>query len=246
MTEVRRIDDDELGAHAFVGRLKGECVLSFRGTDSPSGWAQDLRSLTLTRLPGCSFEGVACRVGAGFLENYRSLARDVKANLAAIGCEKSEPLAVTGHSLGGAMATLALFDLQTSGYSLSKAYTFGQPRVGDKAFARAFNLALKSVPVHRITKADDPFVYMPEADPFFHVGTEVYYRGGSSSGYRVCDGSGEDPTCSDENSQSNVASLLMKCLIPGECGHLNYLEPAKRGTMGSPMCASRQSGFFLP
>merc|ERR1711879_1006494 len=126
------------------------------------------------------------------------------------------------------------------------AYTFGQPRVGDATFADAFNLALKSVPVHRITKADDPFVYMPEADPFYHVGTEVYYRGDSAEGYRVCNGSGEDPTCADENSQGNVASLLFQCMIPGECGHLNYLEPAKRGTMGAPMCRRQMSNVFLP
>lgn len=238
MEDVRRVDHATLGAHAFVGRLQGQCVLAFRGTDSPAGWAQDLKSLSLMHLPGCEFQGTTCRVGNGFLEIYDSISDGVKGSLAAIGCGKSEPLAITGHSLGGALATLALFDLHRSGYNLKTAYTFGQPRVGDAAFASAFNQALADVPVHRVTKADDPFVYMPAQDPFHHVGTEVYYKGDTTEGYRVCDGSGEDPECADRHDQGDVAGLLFQCLIPGQCGHLNYLQPVKRGTMGSSCQAS--------
>jgi len=39
-----------------------------------------------------------------------------------------------GHSLGGALALLAQLDLIAAGYEVTM-YNFGQPRVGDKAFA---------------------------------------------------------------------------------------------------------------
>jgi predicted lipase len=45
---------------------------------------------------------------------------------------------VTGHSLGGALALLGAIDIKMYfgiHSKLMKLYTFGQPRVGDKAFS---------------------------------------------------------------------------------------------------------------
>mmetsp|Transcript_134005 Transcript_134005/g.347084 ORF Transcript_134005/g.347084 Transcript_134005/m.347084 type:complete len:395 (-) Transcript_134005:40-1224(-) len=246
MRSVRRIDNDELDAHAYVGRLGEACVVAFRGTDNVNGWGQDLASVFLTELPGCSHQGETCRVGAGFLQNYQAIAEAVRAQLSAIGCVKSTPMFVTGHSLGGALATLAMFDLERLGYNLAKAYTFGQPRVGDAAFASAFNRAMVWTPVFRVTKRDDPFVYLPSRDPFHHVGTEVYYRGDTTEGYRICDGSGEDATCQDSEGNGDVASLLLKCVIPQECGHLNYLQPLMRYPLGHASCTSSWTGILFP
>lgn len=41
---------------------------------------------------------------------------------------------VTGHSLGGSLAILAAADLAKS-HKIDQVYTFGQPRVGNAAFA---------------------------------------------------------------------------------------------------------------
>lgn len=46
---------------------------------------------------------------------------------------------VTGHSLGGAVAVLAMVDLVDLGWTVHEAYTFGMPRAGDATFARAFD-----------------------------------------------------------------------------------------------------------
>merc|ERR1711972_1228840 len=86
MSSVKKIDNDELDAHAYVGRLGEACVLAFRGTDSQNGWGQDLASLVLAELPGCSHQGQPCKVGSGFLQNYQAIAEAIWANLSAIGC----------------------------------------------------------------------------------------------------------------------------------------------------------------
>lgn len=42
-----------------------------------------------------------------------------------------------GHSLGGALATLAAYDIQTAfGFKDLQVYTYGAPRTGNHAFAR--------------------------------------------------------------------------------------------------------------
>ena len=50
---------------------------------------------------------------------------------------------MTGHSLGGALATLAAFDIkQALGAFCVQLYTFGTPYPGNRAFAREFNALL--------------------------------------------------------------------------------------------------------
>jgi len=45
---------------------------------------------------------------------------------------------VTGHSLGGAIATLAVAELISKGIQVDNLYTFGSPRVGDSNFISWF------------------------------------------------------------------------------------------------------------
>jgi hypothetical protein len=46
---------------------------------------------------------------------------------------------LTGHSLGGAMATIAAYELALAGYPLTHLINFGSPRVGNALFARAMS-----------------------------------------------------------------------------------------------------------
>jgi triacylglycerol lipase len=52
---------------------------------------------------------------------------------------------LTGHSLGGALATLCAYRFQkVGGVPVSGVYVFGSPRVGDVGFANAYNDLLKA------------------------------------------------------------------------------------------------------
>mmetsp|Transcript_18679 Transcript_18679/g.53984 ORF Transcript_18679/g.53984 Transcript_18679/m.53984 type:complete len:326 (-) Transcript_18679:332-1309(-) len=227
MQDIRRVGSRDIAAHAFVGRLRGRCVLSFRGTDSVMGWGRNLMSLATVPYSGCG----GCRVGAGFLDGYDAMAGKIRQRLSEIGCGKSAPLAVTGHSFGAVMATLAIFDLGSSGYQLTTSYTFGSPRVGNAAFASAFNSRFSRLPVFRVTRSDDPTVYVPFRGRFHHVGREVYYRGGTERGYRLCNGSGEDGACAGTKNSFQVGLMLLWCVNPYVCGHYRYMQPKKDGLM---------------
>ena len=106
---------------------------------------------------------------------------------------------ITGHSLGGALATLCFLDLErTLGVKVSFAplYIYGAPRVGNAAFA-AYS-ASRGVPIFRVVHNRDPVPHLPfEAWGYVHPPREVFFDGPQES-YVVCDESGEDATCSDQ------------------------------------------------
>ncbi|KAK1317269.1 Phospholipase A1-II 1 [Acorus calamus] len=113
---------------------------------------------------------------------------------------------VTGHSMGGAMASFCALDLVVNyGARIAQLMTFGQPRIGNAVFASYFN---KHVPrTVRVTNEHDIVPHLPPYYTHFpqktyrHFPREVwlYKIGLGSLVYsveKVCDGSGEDPTCS--------------------------------------------------
>jgi triacylglycerol lipase len=84
-------------------------------------------------------------------------------------------LVIYGHSLGAAEAVILAMMLDREGWSVSKVYASGQPRVTDAAGEKAFD----HLPILRIINVDDPVPYLPPrdlpsaADPYVHVGPAV-------------------------------------------------------------------------
>lgn len=115
---IREID--RWGTAAFVWRLPGEIVVSFRGTDSLLDGLMDIR-YAKTDFP----EGG--RVHSGFLAARRVVWGDL---LSVLDDFPSSPLSFAGHSLGGALAILS-----AASFPRAAAVTFGAPRVGNAEFA---------------------------------------------------------------------------------------------------------------
>ena len=139
-----------LGVQAFVLQPAATTMfgaaVSFRGTViSDSDWANSLVDFAFRLVPYAGCRG--CRVHEGFLAAYTALAPAVLVGvqsalpLSAAGAMSEKPLLVTGHSLGGAMATIAAFELALLGYNV-RLITFGSPRVGNAEFASAITSAL--------------------------------------------------------------------------------------------------------
>lgn len=244
MTDVRAIESGLANdAFAYIGKRNGECLAVFRGTSDLAGWMEDLKSASLVDLADyglgdiCSYNGVTCKVGDGFMDNYNSVAASLKGNLTDIGCTKGSKLSITGHSLGAAEAAIAMFDLKYEGYDIVETYTFGQPRVGDQVFVDAFAAEFGSIDTYRVTHADDPVPHLPfEFMDFVHISTEVWYKSTTSKGYVVCDGSGEDSKCSNSKSDLVPVAVVTCGTEPTKCAHLDYMTDSKTISMDGSSC----------
>jgi predicted lipase len=102
----------------------------------------------------------------------------------------SKPIFITGHSLGGALANLVMYNLLEynersknkegfQGLNLKSLYTFGSPRVGDEIWAGRFKLLADKMKVglFRVVNFNDIVPRVPCID-YVHVGTLVYLENG--------------------------------------------------------------------
>ena len=88
----------------------------------------------------------------------------------------SYPLTVTGHSLGGAIATLAAADIRNQHYPSAPIdlYTYGSPRVGTSGLAD-YITAQAGGKEYRATHHDDPVPRLPPYTlGFRHVDPEYF------------------------------------------------------------------------
>lgn len=134
-------------------------VLVFRGTDTQRDRITDITiglQFLMLHKPG---------LHRGFRRALDSVWPEIDAELATLDC----PVFYTGHSLGGALATLAAARRAPN----RAVYTFGSPRVGNLAFART----LRHLPIHRVVDDIDIVAMVPPALlGFAHVGQAVRLR----------------------------------------------------------------------
>jgi len=134
--------------HGFVAQLPNATLVAFRGTDSIQTWLTDGRA---AQIEDAAYTG---KVHQGFAMALAEIWSDLKAKLPLPG--SGRPIWVTGHSLGGALATLASVRLQNEGYGVQVVYTYGSPRVGDLDFYAAY-LALN----YRFVNNNDIVPHLP-------------------------------------------------------------------------------------
>ena len=130
------------------------------------------------------------------------------------GGEPPLEVVITGHSLGGAIATLAAAEMELvdadSRYRVSRLYTFGSPRVGNANFASWFANNTRAMDAFRVVHNKDAVPHLPFIDQgYHHTRYEVFYDerfdDGGGPRFVVCDGSGEDDGCSDQFSVTELS-----------------------------------------
>ena len=103
-----------------------------------------------------------------------------------------------GHSLGGAVATLVLYDAVNKGYVDSNVnepvlITFGQPRTGNEKFVKDFNIKIKNV--FRVVRDGDIVTSLPYSlisNPYIHLGGLILVNKDMNSMYYCPKDIGED------------------------------------------------------
>lgn len=150
---------------AYVVSMQKAIVLAFRGTQIDNFWSSVLDfAIDVQFLPIPNSHGDL--VHAGFQHALAEVWTDVAGHLTAEQTLSARPLWITGHSLGGALATLAA-DLCSDypALGLHGLYTFGSPRTGDAGFGARIR-----VPVFRLRNDSDLVPHLPLGLVFRHVG----------------------------------------------------------------------------
>jgi len=156
--------------YGFVLESEDHSLVLFRGTQRRVEWLNNIDAIHVDYV---NADGAFGRIHGGFQSKYQELVNPLP--LEVMGrLNPTKPCYVSGHSLGGAIATLATLDAALNLPELRpqlRLYTYASPRVGDVVFANAF---YQQVPnSYRIVNLADvvPLVPPTQLDgPYVHVG----------------------------------------------------------------------------
>lgn len=151
---------DRGAATGFVALTNDVIVVAFRGSDQLTHWLDDLDVQTEQRSYG--------RINKSFYSAFRSIEADLR--WALVNVDRGN-LWLTGHGLGGALATIAAAELSSS--RLAGLYTFGQPKVMDVA-ARNFLNQRYPNRLMRFVNNRDLVTRVPPG--FEHVGRLIHFN----------------------------------------------------------------------
>ena len=155
------------GYQGFIASSHDTVYIAIEGTASTDDWVADAKALKTYNY----FFGDKRLVGIhmGFHELFLDVWPDIKEFIDAQTTNNS--VVVTGHSLGGALATLVAAALSTQTPHAIEVVTFGSPRVGNHAFMKKFNAS-----VHLSTRVVRDLDIVPRAPKFdyWHVDTLVH------------------------------------------------------------------------
>jgi len=152
----------QAGSEAYVFATKYDCMIVSRGTE-PTKWddiAADAKAWT-----------IACDIGrvhSGFDGHVNLLWPDLENRLK----ENQRPVWFAGHSLGGAMAAVCAVRCKLSPIPSNPQaiFSFGAPRVGDKAYASF----LKIRHYRWVNNNDAVPRFPPRLMGYHHMGREIY------------------------------------------------------------------------
>ncbi|KAF2465622.1 alpha/beta-hydrolase [Lindgomyces ingoldianus] len=151
-------------------------VISFRGSRSVRNWLANLDFPT-TGTSICD----GCDAATGFWNSWREAEAGVMKVVATARQQYPDfKVVATGHSLGGAVASLAAGVLRSQGVNVDL-YTYGSPRVGLSGLAN-FMTSTSHGSSFRVTHKNDP---VPKLPPwligFRHVSPEYYISSGNDA-----------------------------------------------------------------
>lgn len=145
------------GAQAHIAVNDERIVVAFRGTE-PTEWNDIKADLRAFHKEGYH---------KGFLLEYQKLEKRINTRVTNFLLENPKrKLYITGHSLGGAMATIASHKMQ----DVEAVYTFGAPRACSWKTAKKYNVNHIRVVNNNDVVPKVPFVWIG----FKHVGTLHY------------------------------------------------------------------------
>ena len=182
---------DRGGTQGYVAMDDDIAMVAFRGTEANLGdWIRNLRILQTRSSMGKVHRGFKHGLEAVWDDDLAPTLRSVASN--------GQAIWFTGHSLGGALATLA--GERCHGWaSTAGFYTFGQPLVGNRKFRGEFDAAYCDR-YFRVVNHRDVVARIPPGPPYAHVGERIQLdvNGDVVAGRGLDDDSEEDALTEEE------------------------------------------------
>lgn len=146
-----------IGGYVSVDEKRKEIVFSVRGSTNLRNW---IANLNMDLEPTTLVSGG--KVHDGFNTAWNEMSAEVMSTVKAAAAKyPGFKIVATGHSLGGAVATIGAGFLRKAGHAID-IYTFGAPRSGNGAFADF--ISAQPGNEFRVTHRDDP---VPRLPPIF-------------------------------------------------------------------------------
>lgn len=175
-------------SQAYVA-VKGDAVVvAFRGTEGKLG---DFIDDAKVRREAFNSGEKDTKVHRGFQDATRDVwagPEGIAAHLTKLrAANPKRSVLLTGHSLGGAMATIAAAELARAGTPATASYVYGSPIVGNKEFATWFDKTITAFYPHQkqndfVTRVPSLMNWVPEFSDWVEVGHKNQrYLGGDGS-----------------------------------------------------------------
>lgn len=200
--------DSGIGAYVGVDRSRSEIVLAVRGSSNIENWITnanfDLVSIDLTD---------GAEVHDGFNDAWTEMSEAMTTAIQdALTSDSSFKVIASGHSLGGAVATLGAAYLRGAGIPVDL-YTYGAPRLGNDVVSDF--ITDQEGAEWRVTHLDDP---VPRLPPLFlgyrHISPEYWLSGSESTGdtypvdeIQICEGN-DNEDCNASTDGLNIDAHL--------------------------------------
>lgn len=149
---------DRNGTQAIIVANSEMAILGFRGTEATS--IKDIKADAKASITGCNSGG---SIHSGFNDAYNEVGLAIQDRLNQDDL-KAVPLYITGHSLGGALATIAAKKLTHPLGGVAACYTFGSPRVEDVVWGSTIK-----APIYRLVNAADCVPMLPPSDELISI-----------------------------------------------------------------------------
>lgn len=209
----------------FVAATDAAVLVAFRGTKGALDWFSNLNLLERRTTFGS--------VHDGFYRAFQAVRTSLESLIEPLA--QTRQVILTGHSLGGALATIAAATWNQR-FAIRSIYTFGQPRVGFRSFQQ-FAVANFDNRFFRFVNADD---IVPRVPPgYVHIGQLTHF---DSQG-NISNSNLESIVSSDQSSLSLPGFEAAKERLQAEQVH--GLESAElEGLLPNYFADHRMAGYL--
>jgi len=195
-TYKETIYDVKTDLQGYIGILPTtkSIYVVIRGSSSVMNWLDDFE---VKLVPYNTFPECNCKVHYGFYNSALGVVNKTINTVKSLRLQyPGYSVVVTGHSYGAACGQILAMELVKNGISV-KLYDYGQPRVGDAAYAAFVNTKVSEY--YRTTHNKDIVPHVPPIEGFGyqHSCREIFED--STGKLTVCSASNcEDPKCADQ------------------------------------------------